>query len=61
LRAVVAHLNRSGIVLLLKELVPQNPVGVKEKLKGVSDVGPWAGNYVRGFVLGNTYQCNDPG
>jgi hypothetical protein len=61
LRAVVAHLNRSGIVLLLKELVPQNPVEGRKNRKGMSDVGPWARNYVRGFVLGNTYHRNDPG
>ena len=29
--------------------------------KGVSGVGPWAGKYVRGFVLGTTYHRNDPG
>ncbi len=29
--------------------------------KGVPDVGPWAGKYVRGFELGNTYHRHNPG
>ena len=29
--------------------------------KGAPDVGTWAGNYVRGFVLGTTYHRHDPG
>ena len=43
------------------ELVPRDPVEGRKNRKGVSDVGPWAGNYVRGFVLGTTYHRNDPG
>ena len=43
------------------ELVPQDPVEGRKNRKGVPDVGTWAGNYVRGFVLGTTYHRHDPG
>jgi len=43
------------------EPVPRDPVEGRKNRKGVSDVGTWAGNYVRGFVLGTTYHRNDPG
>ena len=43
------------------ELVPRDPVEGRKHRKGVPDVGTWAGNYVRGFVLGTTYQRHDPG
>ena len=43
------------------ELVPRDPVEGRKNRKGVSDVGPWAGNYVQGFVLGDTYHRHDPG
>jgi len=43
------------------ELVPRDPVEGRKNRKGVPDVGPWAGHYVRGFVLGTTYHRNDPG
>ena len=43
------------------ELVPRDPVEERKNRKGVPDVGTWAGNYVRGFVLGNTYHRHDPG
>ena len=43
------------------ELVPRDPVEGRKNRKGVSDVGTWAGNYVRGIVLGTTYHRNDPG
>ena len=36
------------------ELVPRDPVEGRKNRKGVSDVGPWTGNYVQGFVLGDT-------
>lgn len=34
------------------ELVPRDPVEERKNRKGVPDVGTWAANYVRGFVLG---------
>ena len=43
------------------ELVPRDPVEGRKNRKGVPDVGPWAGKYVRGFVLGITYHRHDPG
>ena len=43
------------------ELVPLDPVEGRKNRKGVPDVGPWAGKYVRGFVLGITYHRHDPG
>ncbi len=43
------------------ELVPRDPVEGRKNRKGVSDAGPWAGNYVQGFVLGDTYHRHDPG
>ena len=43
------------------ELVPRDPVEERKNRKGVPGVGPWAGKYVRGFVLGITYQRHDPG
>jgi len=43
------------------ELVPRDPVEGRKNPKGVPGVGPWAGNYVRGFVLGTTYHRYDPG
>ena len=43
------------------ELAPRDPVEGRKNRKGVPDAGPWAGHYVRGFVLGTTYYRNDPG
>ena len=43
------------------ELLPQDPVKGRKNRKGVSDVGTWAGKYVRGFELGITYHRHDPG
>ena len=43
------------------ELVPRDPVEGRKNRKGVPDAGPWAGDYVRGFVLGTTYHRHDPG
>ena len=43
------------------ELVPRDPVEGRKNPKGVPGVGPWAGHYVRGFVLGPTYHRHDPG
>ncbi len=55
--------SRSTLIVLMKpgELVPQDPVEGRKNRKGVSDVGPWAGKYVRGFVLGTPYHRHDPG
>ena len=43
------------------ELVPRDPVEGRKNREGVPGVGPWAGNYVRGFVLGTTYHRHNPG
>ncbi len=43
------------------ELVPRDPAEGRKNRKGVPDVGTWAGNYVRGFVLGTTYHRHDSG
>ena len=43
------------------ELVPRDPVEGRKNRKGVPGVGPWAGKYVRGIVLGTAYHRHDPG
>jgi len=43
------------------ELVPRDPVEGRKNRKGVPDVGPWAGQHARGFVLGTTCHRHDPG
>jgi len=55
--------SRSTLIVPMKpgNRVPRDPVEGRKNRQGVSDVGTWAGKYVRGFVLGTTYHRNDPG